>query len=58
MTTHIHRPTTKIARQLSAIRNYNTLLMTRFLKQPDRRQAMDDFVANYRIKHPRFQLIK
>ena len=44
-------------RLLAAIRNYNTLLLTRFLPQGERRQMLDDFVNAYRIKHPRLQLV-
>jgi len=41
---------------LSKIREYNTLLITRHLKQADRKAMLDSFVANYRSKHPRIGL--
>lgn len=44
-------------RLLSAIRRHNQLLMTRYLKQADRRKLMDDFVTDYRTKHPRLALV-
>ena len=43
-------------RLLAAIRNHDTLLLTRHLKQKERKQLLDDFVAQYRIKHPRLKL--
>jgi hypothetical protein len=44
-------------RLLAAIRKRNSLLMTRYQKQADRKKLMDDFVAGYRAKHPRFTLV-
>ncbi|MEQ1766125.1 MAG: hypothetical protein ABL859_01735, partial [Methylotenera sp.] len=46
------------AKLLGLIRQHNTLLMTRFLKQADRRRLLDDFVEDYRAKHPRDNLIQ
>jgi Rha family phage regulatory protein len=45
------------ARLLAAIRTHNAMLLTRFLPQGERKQLMDNFVVEYRIKHPRFTLI-
>jgi phage regulator Rha-like protein len=42
---------------LAAIRKRNILLVTRYPKQADRKAIMDDFVARYRAKHPRFTLV-
>ena len=46
------------ARLLGKIREHNTLLMTRYLKQADRRRLLDDFVSDYRVKNPRQYLIE
>jgi phage regulator Rha-like protein len=45
------------ARLLAAIRKHNTLLMTRHPKQGERRTLLDEFVAEYRRKHPRLKLV-
>jgi phage regulator Rha-like protein len=42
---------------LGAIRSHNTLLMTRHLKQSDRRDLLDKFVCEYRLKNPRLALV-
>lgn len=44
-------------RLLSAIRKHNTLLITRHLKQANRRKLLEAFVADYRAKHPRLKLV-
>jgi phage regulator Rha-like protein len=44
-------------RLLGAIRRKNTLLMTRYQRQSDRRALLDEFVADYRAKHPRLALV-
>ncbi|MDD5113010.1 MAG: Rha family transcriptional regulator [Methylobacter sp.] len=40
-------------RLLSAIRRHNSLLMTRYPKQADRKAPLDNFVDQYKAKHPR-----
>jgi Rha family phage regulatory protein len=45
-------------RLLGLIRQHNTMLMTRHLKQADRRKLLDDFVAQYRAKNPKQDLIE
>lgn len=45
-------------RLLAAIRKHNSMLMTRYLKQADRKQLIDDFVASYRVKYPRLALLR
>ncbi len=42
---------------LAAIRSRNTLLMTRYPEQSDRKKPLDSFVTEYRIKHPRLMLV-
>lgn len=44
-------------RLLAAIRNHNTLLITRFPANKERKEPLDKFVAEYRIKHPRLMLV-
>lgn len=44
-------------RLLTAIRKRNTILMTRYPKQNDRKKFLDDFVSDYRAKNPRIELI-
>ncbi|MBL1262063.1 hypothetical protein [Candidatus Methylomicrobium oryzae] len=44
-------------RLLSAIRKHNTLLITRYLKQAERKKLLDAFVADYRAKPPRLKLV-
>lgn len=44
-------------RLLKAIRDRNTLLIQHHPKQADRKQLLDDFVTEYRVKHPRLQLV-
>jgi phage regulator Rha-like protein len=44
-------------RLLAAIRLQNTLLMARYPRQSDRRALLDEFVADYRAKHPRPVLV-
>jgi phage regulator Rha-like protein len=44
-------------RLLAAIRKRNTLFITRHLKQADRKKLLDEFVAEYRAKHPRLKLV-
>lgn len=46
------------AKLLGLIRQHNTLLMTRFLKQADRKPLLDKFVEEYRTKNPRDNLIQ
>lgn len=41
------------AKLLGLIRQHNTLLMTRHLKQADRRKMLDKFVEEYRAKNPK-----
>jgi phage regulator Rha-like protein len=41
---------------MAEIRRHNQKLMTRYLKQEDRKDLMDNFVAEYRTKNPRIQL--
>jgi phage regulator Rha-like protein len=45
------------ARKLAAIRAYDTMLMTRYIVQKDRRRLMDAFVVAYDLKHPRLKLV-
>jgi phage regulator Rha-like protein len=40
-------------RLLAAIRTHNALLMGLYPKQADRKAPLDNFVANYKVKHPR-----
>jgi phage regulator Rha-like protein len=44
-------------RLLSAIRAHNIFLLSKNLKQQDRKEEMDDFVKKYRTKKPRLQLV-
>jgi hypothetical protein len=44
-------------RLLEKIRNHNTVLIALQSSQKDRKQMLDKFVAEYRIKYPRLQLI-
>jgi len=44
-------------RLLAAIRNRNTLLMTRYPELKDREKPLDSFVAEYREKYPRLTLV-
>lgn len=44
-------------RLLKAIRERNAILIQHYPKQADRKQMIDDFVYNYRAKHPRLQLV-
>lgn len=47
------------ARLLEAIRKHNTLLISRYpVQKPERKKAMEQFVSDYRTKHPRFTLIE
>jgi phage regulator Rha-like protein len=46
------------AKLLGVIRQHNTLLMTRHLKQSDRKKLMDEFVANYRYKNPKQEFLE
>jgi phage regulator Rha-like protein len=41
---------------LAAIRKHNSLLMSRYPSQKDRKKPMEDFVSSYRAKYPRTQL--
>jgi len=45
-------------RLLKAIRERNTLLIQHYPAQKDRKQLLDDFVAEYKTKRPRLQLVK
>jgi len=45
-------------RLLKAIRERNTLLIQHYPVQKDRKKLMDDFVAEYRKKYPRLQLVQ
>jgi phage regulator Rha-like protein len=46
------------ARLLGKIRDYNVILIGLYGKKQDARKVpMDDFVTEYRIKHPRLQLV-
>lgn len=55
----IDEPTLDVydTRLLAAIRNHNTLLITRFPANKERKEPLDKFVAEYRIKHPRLMLV-
>jgi Rha family phage regulatory protein len=44
-------------RMLKAIRERNAILIQHHPKQADRKQMLDDFVAEYKIKKPRLQLV-
>ena len=44
-------------RLLKAIRERNAILIQHHPKQADRKQLLDDFVTEYRAKHPRLQLV-
>lgn len=44
-------------RLLKEIRNRNMVLMQYHLKQPDRKDALDQFVTAYRAKRPRLKLV-
>jgi phage regulator Rha-like protein len=43
---------------LGAIRRHNTMLIAHFLKQADRKGMMDKFVADYRAKNPRTEMVQ
>lgn len=45
------------AKLLAAIRIHNSMLMTRNLPQPERKESMDKFVTEYRQKNPRLSLV-
>jgi hypothetical protein len=42
---------------LAAIRRHNALLMHHYPKQGDRKELMNKFVADYRVKHPHLKLL-
>lgn len=44
-------------RLLKSIRSHNIVLMQHNLKQSERKDALDKYVANYRAKKPRLQLV-
>lgn len=46
-------------RLLKAIRMHNTVLLSRYPGQkPERKEAMEQFVIEYKIKHPRLKLVE
>lgn len=44
-------------RLLKAIRERNAILIQHYPKQADRKQMIDDFVTEYKVKRPRLQLV-